>query len=151
MPRLLLPTTQRRAPANDDAPCAPTADDVPRPCRRRPLLPNDADAALLPEDDVPHCCSLEDDAPMHLSPVSAGRPWNHHRDLIAFNFLFRDPIASSFFFPGLDCFLFLVQGLVCFLFSVQGSLCKFFDSQPRQPTKQHLSLACLNTPDLPNI
>jgi hypothetical protein len=55
---------------------------------------------------------------------------------------------------GLDCFFifildpiafsFLFRGLIAFIFSVQGSLCKFFDSQLTQPTKQYLSLACLN-------
>jgi hypothetical protein len=88
---LLLPTTQHRAPAADDTLRAPTTDDALRPCRRRR-------AALLREDDVSRCCSPEDDAPLHLSPASAGRPWNHRRDLIAFNSLFRDPIASSFSF-----------------------------------------------------
>jgi hypothetical protein len=61
---------------------------------------------------------------------------------------------------GLDCFLFFIldpiafsflfRGLIAFIFSVQGFFCKFFDSQLTQPTKQHLSLACLSTADLPN-
>jgi hypothetical protein len=51
-----------------------------------------------------------------------------------------DPIAFSFMF----------RGLIAFIFSIQGSLCKFFDSQLTQPTKQHLSLTCLNISNLLN-
>jgi hypothetical protein len=85
------------------------------------------------------------------SLVGIGRPWSHHMDLIASNFLFRDPIAFAFFFLDPIAFNFLFGDLIAFLFLVQGSLCKNFDSQLTQPTKQHLNLACLNTPDLPNM
>jgi hypothetical protein len=61
-------------------------------------------------------------------------------------------VLDCFFIFILDliAFSFLFRGLIAFIFSVQGFLCKFFDSQLTGPTKQHLSLACLNIFDLPN-
>jgi hypothetical protein len=56
------------------------------------------------------------------------------KDLIAFNFVCRTQSRSDFLCKGF-CANF---GLISY-------------SQLTQPTKQHLTVACLNTPDLPNI
>jgi hypothetical protein len=63
----------------------------------------------------------------------------------------RGPDCFYFSFQDLIAFYFLLKDLIAFLFSVQGTLCKKIDSQLIQSTKQHLSLTCMNTRNLPNM
>jgi hypothetical protein len=69
----------------------------------------------------------------------------------------RDPIAllkdSVAFLKDPIAFNFVCRDSITFQFFMQGVLCKFWThrhSQLTQPTKQHLGLARLNTPDLQN-